>query len=728
MSLPKLLRRLRVMAASGDERGTADTLALLAAHSGWARDVDEFIDSQLSDDEADFVQGVIDSPPPSQSSAAFGTGSAGGGTAVATVVVAAPTDLPGTPGGIIWGQSNPTTAGAATSSLSAGNASLASSYQNIPILFQTGLVTVNTAITWRYYDGCAIHASNGIANPPSTFGPVSDHFSVPQSEQDVGPEVKIVRDLVAGNSTTQRIAKITLDGSSLAQHWLGTHAPGQGYAAWPTTGTPLYDQFSSFLASSGISPRWFYAGQGETDAGNATDAGNWALNFGVIVALVQTFNFCPVIVGQLNTNINPTGHANASTVIAQQTLFAQTTPWTTLLNYDDLTLQGDGVHYTADSTVTIGARVAAAVIAARNTTTLTATLTQPTEPVTTSQQITYTLQVNNTGSTAALNAAARITLPSGSVFVSASGTGWTCTQASGVVTCTNTSIAAGAANPVSITINAPGSVGTGTITATGTLVANNVKELTSYSMANTITSAAVSRDATSLIYVPASSTEWTNFITANSLTGFTASNVIALWLMQDASGSPADVMGSFPLTVSGTVITYQSPVPGWSRKGINCTANNVNMKNTSASLPAMNTADATLVIFATVTAPASAKGLGALGVTTVAQAQADNVPKVIAADGANVANGANNYTGAVRPFIIKHKATATSEARVYTDQEKLSPTFSASVTGKGVQIMGSPSAGPPNMTVVYAYLLNVAPTDAQIKSLAQAHGFTIPWT
>ena len=101
---------------------------------------------------------------------------------------------------------------------------------------------------------------------------------------------------------------------------------------------------------------------------------------------------------------------------------------------------------------------------------------------------------------------------------------------------------------------------------------------------------------------------------------------------------------------------------------------------------------------------------------------------MISADGANVANGANNYTGAVRPFVLKHKATATTEARVYTDQEKLSPTFSASVTGKGVRIFGTVSAGPPNMTVVYAYLFNSALTDAQTKALLQAHGFAIPWT
>jgi predicted regulator of Ras-like GTPase activity (Roadblock/LC7/MglB family) len=78
--------------------------------------------------------------------------------------------------------------------------------------------------------------------------------------------------------------------------------------------------------------------------------------------------------------------------------------------------------------------------------------------------------------------------------------------------------------------------------------------------------------------------------------------------------------------------------------------------------------------------------------------------------------------------MLTHKATVTANATYCTDQEKLVPTFSASVTGKGVRIMGTISANTPNMTVVYGYLLNVALTDAQKKALLQAHGYTIPWS
>lgn len=68
---------------------------------------------------------------------------------------------------------------------------------------------------------------------------------------------------------------------------------------------------------------------------------------------------------------------------------------------------------------------------------------------------TYTLAVSNLGPTSASSISVSDTLPAGSSFVSASGTGWTCNQVAGVVTCTLPSLAVGAANPISLTIMPP---------------------------------------------------------------------------------------------------------------------------------------------------------------------------------------------------------------------------------------------------------------------------------
>ena len=239
----------------------------------------------------------------------------------------------------------------------------------------------------------------------------------------------------------------------------------------------------------------------------------------------------------------------------------------------------------------------------------------------------------------------------------------------------------------------------------------------------------VTRDATSLIYLPANISEWGQFISANSLTGFTTANILATWNFNEASGNPQDAINAFHLTAAGATLTYQSAVAGWTKKGLNTNAGTSTLKNIDAGLPPANTADTTLVIFSTVSVPGATKGVCAVGTPTNAQFQVDVTPKVLVADGANGASGANNFSGAVRPWLISHKSTSTTEAVYCTDQEKLVPVYSSLVTGKQIQIMGTPSGiNTPVQTVLYGYLFNVCLTDAQKKSLLQAHGWTIPWT
>ncbi len=78
----------------------------------------------------------------------------------------------------------------------------------------------------------------------------------------------------------------------------------------------------------------------------------------------------------------------------------------------------------------------------------------------------YTLAVTNNGPGAASSVSVTDPLPAGVSFVSVSGTGWTCNQALGTVTCTMSSLAVGAANPITINVTAPASAATLTSTAT----------------------------------------------------------------------------------------------------------------------------------------------------------------------------------------------------------------------------------------------------------------------
>ncbi len=79
------------------------------------------------------------------------------------------------------------------------------------------------------------------------------------------------------------------------------------------------------------------------------------------------------------------------------------------------------------------------------------------DPVYAGTTLTYTLNVSNNGPATATGVVVTDTLPAGAVFVSAGGTGWSCSNASGVVTCTLASLAVGPAPAITITVNAPAS-------------------------------------------------------------------------------------------------------------------------------------------------------------------------------------------------------------------------------------------------------------------------------
>lgn len=83
--------------------------------------------------------------------------------------------------------------------------------------------------------------------------------------------------------------------------------------------------------------------------------------------------------------------------------------------------------------------------------------------------ITYMLAVTNLGPATASTVSVSDTLPAGSTFVSATGTGWTCNNVAGVVTCTLPSLLVGPANPISLTINAPPVLVPGTLSNTATV-------------------------------------------------------------------------------------------------------------------------------------------------------------------------------------------------------------------------------------------------------------------
>jgi uncharacterized repeat protein (TIGR01451 family) len=86
--------------------------------------------------------------------------------------------------------------------------------------------------------------------------------------------------------------------------------------------------------------------------------------------------------------------------------------------------------------------------------------------------ISYTIAVSNLGPSQATNVSVADTLPAGAGFVSASGTGWTCGNVAGVVTCTLPTLAVGAANPITLSITAPAVAVAGTLSNTATVASS----------------------------------------------------------------------------------------------------------------------------------------------------------------------------------------------------------------------------------------------------------------
>jgi uncharacterized repeat protein (TIGR01451 family) len=99
---------------------------------------------------------------------------------------------------------------------------------------------------------------------------------------------------------------------------------------------------------------------------------------------------------------------------------------------------------------------------------LSITKTDSPDPVAINGTLTYTIDVSNAGPDDASAVKVVDTLPAGVGFVSATGTNWTCNNASGTVTCNRTggNLPPGAAPDITITATAPASAGSITNSAT----------------------------------------------------------------------------------------------------------------------------------------------------------------------------------------------------------------------------------------------------------------------
>lgn len=233
------------------------------------------------------------------------------------------------------------------------------------------------------------------------------------------------------------------------------------------------------------------------------------------------------------------------------------------------------------------------------------------------------------------------------------------------------------------------------------------------------------RDATSNIYVPSTSAQWTAL-------GLTAPN--SLWLCQEASGNLADSIGALTLTAT-TTPTYQQTATGWTRVGVGLDDNTADRFVAGAAVGPDPTTTSTLWLYYTVLR-VEATTARIIGGATRSSSSTTNARLVLSPSaGTNrlsvncngvSATGSADHAVGTHAFAFRYDRT-NSAVVGYSELEKITGTYAAGVVDGDKGIGGNTSA---DAVFVYAAMWSGAAaekSDAQIKSMLQTLGWTIAW-
>lgn len=222
-------------------------------------------------------------------------------------------------------------------------------------------------------------------------------------------------------------------------------------------------------------------------------------------------------------------------------------------------------------------------------------------------------------------------------------------------------------------------------------------------------------DASSGKACPANLTEHAAFETAN---GTTMGDPDGIYLFDEASGTIQDKVNTRHLTASGGA-TYAQAVSGWARLALSLTTGN--SVNTTA-VPNANANSITAIFYAVYTGAITTSGNILLyGTSNVWQIRSTAAPVLQYRSGGNVNSGGNDYRNQVRPFVLRIDRPGTN-GNVYSNQDKISTTFSTAPTGASVAAGGAGAS-----QQVYGIVWYAPKTEAQVKAWLQAAGWSIPW-
>lgn len=382
---------------------------------------------------------------------------------------------------------------------------------------------------------------------------------------------------------------------------------------------------------------------------------------------------------------------------------------------------------TASSSVAVTCASASTVNATQTTavhlSTVTVTLADSADPVLSSAAYSYTCSINNTGDVSLLSPQAVLTLSAGVAYVSSSGTGWTIGVSGQVVTCTRTSLTTGVAPTITVNVTAP-TTGPQTVNCASAVTAADLTGTDSKTQSTTV-NPNCTQDATSGIYCPSSAAEW-------QALGLTAPS--SLWLCQEASGNAADTIGSVTLTASGSP-TYQQTITGWSRKGFGATqvANQKFSAAAGAGPNPSSTSCMMLVYFEATSTPAGIREVFTIANTSTTEmsCRINSTPLMRVTCKNVTANGVSNPTSTgLQPGVLVYDRT-NSTATLFTGQEKISGTFSASVTDSAKGFFAASSGTSFLGHIAFGAEWSGASaelTSTQVKAILTTLGWSISWS
>lgn len=225
----------------------------------------------------------------------------------------------------------------------------------------------------------------------------------------------------------------------------------------------------------------------------------------------------------------------------------------------------------------------------------------------------------------------------------------------------------------------------------------------------------VTQDASSLRYVPANVTEFIEL-----LTGSGVNQPSSIWLCNETSGSLADSgTAGRTVTVAGSP-TYATTATGWSRPGIKPADGSATAYGTCTISDVNTTSCMLLQMFSMNTAATAARGLNRLGSASASHATLQSGNKLRGTSGANTDDGDLAQAGTL--VVVTQINRSTSTFNVYTQGEKITPTWSAPAASTTLYLFGDATAAS-DATLVYAALWSGSDaemTDTQVQALLDA--------